>query len=229
MVARSRGASTGMNEVACATDADRDAKLTLDQLALALRNLGPNHWFMPLYTAIICVMFSRWVETPRLIAWFVLVTCRVVPLGIVSVPLPSASSPIVREAKAWVLRATLAYLVFASAWASMVIFLWVPDSQIAQMIIVMLLGLHRRRQRRAGRREQAAGDRRLRRLRIGLRDRSSARRRPDLQQHCRARVLLRPLSRLHVEPDLRDRAGHAAAAQRQGRPDRRTCDSQDGI
>ena len=129
-----------MDDVARATDADRDAKLTLDQLALALRNLGPNHWFMPLYTAIICVMFHHWVETTRLVAWFAIVTLSVVPLGVLSTRF-RRRQPDVREAKTWVLRAMLAYLLFASAWASMVIFLWVPNSQIAQMIVVMILVL----------------------------------------------------------------------------------------
>lgn len=127
-----------MDEVARATDSERRAKLTLDQLALALRNLGPNHWFMPLYTAIICVMFSRWVETPRLVIWFVLLTLSVIPLGIVSRRFHRAQ-PSVEDTRIWVARTTLAYLLFACAWASMVIFLWVPGSQIAQMIIVMLL------------------------------------------------------------------------------------------
>jgi two-component system, cell cycle sensor histidine kinase PleC len=127
-----------MEQVAHATHADRDAKLTLDQLSLALRNLGPNHWFMPVYTAIICVMFSRWVDTSRLVVWFVLLTLSVVPLGIVSRRF-HREQPNVDETRIWITRATLAYLLFASAWASMVIFLWVPGSQIAQMIVVMLL------------------------------------------------------------------------------------------
>jgi len=127
-----------MDEVAHATDGERRAKLTLDQLALALRNLGPNHWFMPLYTAIICVMFYRWVEPQRLVEWFVLVSLSVIPLGILSHRFRNRQLP-PEEAKLWVTRATLAYLLFASAWASMVIFLWVPNNQMAQMIIVMLL------------------------------------------------------------------------------------------
>jgi two-component system, cell cycle sensor histidine kinase PleC len=127
-----------MDDVARATDADRDAKLTLDQLALALRNLGPNHWFMPLFAAIICVMFSRWVGPSRLVAWFALLTLSVIPLGLVSRRF-HRDRPTATEERVWVVRATLAYLLFASAWASMVVFLWVPDSEIAQMIIVMLL------------------------------------------------------------------------------------------
>jgi two-component system cell cycle sensor histidine kinase PleC len=127
-----------MDGVAHATDGERRAKLTLDQLALALRNLGPNHWFMPVFAAIICVMFSRWVEVPRLATWFTLLTLSVIPLGIVSHRFRRAQ-PRASEASIWIARATLAYLLFASVWASMIVFLWVPDSEMAQMIIVMLL------------------------------------------------------------------------------------------
>jgi two-component system cell cycle sensor histidine kinase PleC len=128
----------GMGRVPHATDAERDAKLTLDQLALALRNLGPNHWFMPLFAAIICLMFSRWVEASRLVVWFSLLTLSVIPLGVVSNRFHRHLHT-AQEARTWVARTTLAYLLYACAWASMVVFLWVPGSQIAQMIIVMLL------------------------------------------------------------------------------------------
>ncbi|HTT97024.1 MAG TPA: ATP-binding protein [Rhizomicrobium sp.] len=127
-----------MDEVAQATESERRAKLTLDQLALALRNLGPNHWFMPVFAAIICVMFSRWVAVPRLAAWFALLTLSVVPLGVVSHYFRRAQ-PLASEARIWIVRATLAYLTFACTWASMIVFLWVPGNQIAEMIIVMLL------------------------------------------------------------------------------------------
>jgi hypothetical protein len=66
------------------TARERRSKLALDQIALALRNLGPNHYFMPLFAAIICVMFHRWVEMPKLVIWFTLLTLGVMPLGILS-------------------------------------------------------------------------------------------------------------------------------------------------
>src|ERR1700749_2946895 len=98
-----------MDGVARAANSHRSAKLTMDQLALALRNLGPNHWFMPIFAAIICVMFSRWGDTQRLIAWFVLLTLSVVPLGIVSRRF-HRDPPSVDQTRTWIVRATLAYL-----------------------------------------------------------------------------------------------------------------------
>ena len=117
---------------------ERADKLRLDQLALALRNLGPNHFLMPLFTAIICVMFHRWVSAARLETWFALLTASVVPIGLVSnrfrTRVPDAS-----EARLWIRRATLAYLLFATAWASMAIFLWAGHDDLNHLLIVLLL------------------------------------------------------------------------------------------
>ena len=43
----------------------RDRKLALDQLDLALRNLRPNAWLMPVLAAVICVMFRQWIDDDR--------------------------------------------------------------------------------------------------------------------------------------------------------------------
>jgi two-component system cell cycle sensor histidine kinase PleC len=121
-----------------AASRERAHKLELDQLALALRNLGPNHYLMPVFTAIICVMFYRWVPVAQLATWFVLLTVSVVPIGLVSHRF-RVRPPQVSEARLWVVRATLAYLLFAVAWASMGIFLWAPHDDLNHLLIVLLL------------------------------------------------------------------------------------------
>jgi len=63
---------------------ERRAKLALDQTALALRSLALNHWIMPVFTAIICMMFVRWIEPMRLVIWFAAVVLSTVPLAVVS-------------------------------------------------------------------------------------------------------------------------------------------------
>jgi len=121
-----------------AIDRERAAKLELDQLALALKNLGPNHFLMPLFAAIVCVMFHPWAATGRLIGWFVLLTLGVVPLGIVTERF-RRREPGPGEAALWVKRTTLAYLLFAASWASMATFLWVPRNDFDNIVIVLLL------------------------------------------------------------------------------------------
>jgi two-component system cell cycle sensor histidine kinase PleC len=116
----------------------RADKLALDQLALALRNLGPNHFLMPVFTAIICVMFQRWVPVARLETWFVLVTLGVVPIGLISHRFRSRV-PDARDAMLWLRRATLAYVLFAVSWASMVVFLWTPHDDLDHLLIILLI------------------------------------------------------------------------------------------
>jgi len=121
-----------------ATTRERAAKLELDQLALALKNLGPNHFLMPVFAAITCVMFHRWVATGPLIVWFVVLTLGVVPLGIVTERF-RRREPCAEEAALWVRRTTLAYLLFAASWASLAVFLWVPDNDFNNIVVVLLL------------------------------------------------------------------------------------------
>src|SRR5262249_1179650 len=118
--------------------ADRAAKLILDQLTLALRNLRPNHYLMPVFAAIIGIMFSRWVPLHRPGIWFRIGIGSVVPLGIVSRTFRhSDAGP--SSAGLWVRRATAAYALFAAGWASMAIFLWAPHGDLNHLIIIMLI------------------------------------------------------------------------------------------
>jgi two-component system cell cycle sensor histidine kinase PleC len=117
---------------------DRAAKLMLDQLALALRNLRPNHYLMPVFAAIIGVIFSRWAPLDRLTIWFALVTLSVVPLGVVSRAFRHSNAG-ASSARRWVWRATTAYAVFAAGWGSMGFFLWAPAGDLNHLIIIMLL------------------------------------------------------------------------------------------
>lgn len=93
---------------------------------------------MPVFAAVICVMFSRWIVTAQLEIWFALLVLSVIPLGFVThafhrrAPEPAA-------AKAWVWRATVAYSVFAVGWASMGYFLWAPAGDLNHLLIIMLL------------------------------------------------------------------------------------------
>jgi len=117
---------------------ERRAKLTLDQLALALRNLRPNHYLMPVFAAVICAMFSQWVVATRLEIWFALLVISVIPLGFVSYAF-RRRAPEPAAAKVWVWRATAAYSIFAVSWTSMGYFLWAPAGDLNHLLIIMLL------------------------------------------------------------------------------------------
>src|ERR1700730_6062332 len=98
-------------------DPAQSARLALEQLRLALRNLRPNCWLMPLLAAIMCFMFARWIRTPLLLMWFSMVTVGGAWLGIVA----EASQRRTEEApasRAWALNAIAAYFVFAASWSA---------------------------------------------------------------------------------------------------------------
>jgi len=116
----------------------RDRKLELDQLELALRNLRPNAWLMPVLAAIICAMFRQWVDEPRLIAWFALVTLTGIPLGVICSRFGD-SGQMTGNFNKRVRLSGAAYLVFTFCWASMGWMLWVPGNDLNHMIIIMLL------------------------------------------------------------------------------------------
>jgi two-component system cell cycle sensor histidine kinase PleC len=117
---------------------ERDAKLALDQTALALRGLALNHWIRPIFTVVICVMFARWIDPVRLVVWFVAVTLSTVPLAIVC-RIFQRQKPDVERWQRWVLTATGSYLVFAATWSSLGFVLWVPDNDLNHMVVLLLL------------------------------------------------------------------------------------------
>jgi two-component system, cell cycle sensor histidine kinase PleC len=116
----------------------RDRKLALDQLGLALRNLRPNAWLMPVLAAIICLMFRQWVETSRLVSWFAIVTMTGIPLGIMC-HLFGDTSTAGDDLDKRIWLSASAYILFTFCWASMGWMLWVQGNDLNHMIIIMLL------------------------------------------------------------------------------------------
>ncbi len=114
----------------------REHKLVLDQLGLALRNLQPNAWMMPALAAVICGMFHRWLPAGQLVLWFALVAVGGIPIALVS---RRYGTRMPDDSGRPLLIAAVAYFLFASAWASLGYFLWVPHNDLACLIVVMLL------------------------------------------------------------------------------------------
>ncbi|HUJ45828.1 MAG TPA: HAMP domain-containing sensor histidine kinase [Rhizomicrobium sp.] len=120
------------------TAPDERAALVPDQLRLALGNLRPNYWLMPIFGAIICAMFAHWVSTSTLVVWLGTVSLAGLPLGYVSTQFPATftSAPTTR---AWLGAATLSYLLFAVAWSSMAVMFWRQGSDLNHMLIMLIV------------------------------------------------------------------------------------------
>src|SRR5664279_1073155 len=97
---------------------DTHGQITLDQMRLALRNIGLDHWIMPAFTAILCAMFWRWVHAPRLIGWFAAVVVSLVPLTLVSKAF-LRGNPDAEHWRSWVVAVTAAYFASTATWCSM--------------------------------------------------------------------------------------------------------------
>src|SRR5277367_3217180 len=109
---------SGANFAAAPKRVDRrDNWLALEQLRLALGNLKPNAVAMPLFAAIMCVMFSKWIPARLLVLWFSFVVIGGVPLGIMAFQFPRRSLEDLRRWP-WVSVASLAYFLFTASWSS---------------------------------------------------------------------------------------------------------------
>src|SRR5262249_25276813 len=126
--------SSGANSI----DGAQEKKLAREQLRLALKNLKPNCWLMPLLAAIVCVMFSAWMSVAVLAFWFALVAVAGSYLGIVAFTFPGADSPRL-EQRNWQMHAAIGYALFAASWSSLVFLFWRHGNDLNQMLILLLI------------------------------------------------------------------------------------------
>jgi two-component system, cell cycle sensor histidine kinase PleC len=113
--------------------------LALEQLRLALSNLKPNVVAMPIFAAIMCVMFSKWVAWPVLALWYAFVVIGGIPLGLVAFQFPKRSPEQLR-ALPWRIFSGFAYFLFTASWSSFGFMFWRPGDDQNNLLILLLLG-----------------------------------------------------------------------------------------
>jgi two-component system cell cycle sensor histidine kinase PleC len=144
MIACWEGLSGTDVDVAIAAALSRNAtaeakdRLVLDQLRIALQNLKPNHFLMPTFGAIMCLMFARWIDVRWLAIWYTALIAGVIPLAIVSQRFLRAELHNDARVK-WVRSATVSYVVFTLVWSAQGIFLWAPGNDLNHMLIMLIL------------------------------------------------------------------------------------------
>ena len=117
----------------------RAGKLAFDQLRLALKNLAPNWWLMPVFGLIICAMFAKWESPAKLAAWWLILAAGGAPLGYVAaryLRLPQDAS----IGRGWIAAAASAYAVFAMAWVSQGVLFWEPGQPLNHALIILIVG-----------------------------------------------------------------------------------------
>ena len=120
------------------TPASAQDKLAMDQLRMVLRNLKPNHLLMPVFAAIICVMFAQWVSITTLMLWWGAVAICGVPAGLIARRLLTEEND--NRAKRWIPLATVAYIFFAVAWSSQGFIFWRHGVPLNHMLVMLLIG-----------------------------------------------------------------------------------------
>ena len=121
-----------------ALEGARQEKLALELLRLALRNLKPNCWLMPLLACVVCVMFARWIALPLLISWLALVAVGGVYLGVVAhLFLNRETGDLGR--RNWAAHAAVGYVLFASTWSSLALLFWRHGDNFNQMLVMILI------------------------------------------------------------------------------------------
>lgn len=120
------------------SDDTQQQRLAREQLRLALKNLKPNCWLMPLLAAIICVMFAGWVSVPVLVFWFALVAVGGSYLGLVAYTFPHADSGRL-VSRNWQAHAAVGYALFAASWSSLAFLFWRHGDDLNQMLILLLV------------------------------------------------------------------------------------------
>jgi two-component system cell cycle sensor histidine kinase PleC len=117
-------------------DTAQQQKLAHDQLRLALKNVKPNCWLMPLLAAVTCVMFARWISIPVLVFWFSLVAIGGSYLGVVAYTFLASENPAPRN---WLTHAAAGYALFAVSWGSLAFLFWRHGDDLNQMLIIVMI------------------------------------------------------------------------------------------
>ena len=114
-------------------------RLAAEQLKLTLRNVRPNIVMMPLFAAIICAIFARWVPPANLATWFALaITGTVIQAGVSA--LFSKVNPPPAQIRNWLVLCAASFTAFALSWTSMGIYLWVRHDILNNTLVLLLLG-----------------------------------------------------------------------------------------
>jgi two-component system cell cycle sensor histidine kinase PleC len=121
------------------TAREESDKLALAQLRLALKNLAPNWWLMPVFGAIICAMFARWESVPLLAGWWLILVVGGAPLGYVATKFLRYAPQDVSDRR-WIAAATCAYFLFTIAWSSQGALFWKHGDAMNHMLIMLIVG-----------------------------------------------------------------------------------------
>lgn len=118
---------------------ERAAKLELDQLRLAEKNVQPALYALPFFGAVVCVMLSAWVPVPDLFAWFVVLTISGIRYWL-SASFLEAANPTPKQVSTW--HNWLAFGTFGAniVWMYPLFAFYHQCSETGQLLLTLVAG-----------------------------------------------------------------------------------------
>jgi two-component system cell cycle sensor histidine kinase PleC len=116
-----------------------DRKLANEQLRLAVCNMRPNAWLLPIFAATICWMFLRWIPIHTLVCWWVAVTLSGLPFAYVTAKFLAASDAQL-ERHDWKTPVVATFALNAVCWSVQGYFLWAANDPLNNMFVLLILG-----------------------------------------------------------------------------------------
>jgi two-component system cell cycle sensor histidine kinase PleC len=118
--------------------AERENRMRQALLRTVVENLKSNRVVVPLFGLVICVMFSQWASTARLVGWYCQMILGLVPQMIVLARFPQ--NPLtVEETRKWTKRLAAANLFFVANWACLGPWFWVRGDFNSNHIMIQLV------------------------------------------------------------------------------------------
>ena len=117
---------------------EQAARLTLDEMRLALGNTRPNKFMIPCLAALICVMFLHWEKPVTLAIWFGIVIIGLVPMQIVGHAFLKRQ-PDPDEMPVWRRRVIIANAFFTICWSTLAPLFWVHGDSFNQVLVILIL------------------------------------------------------------------------------------------
>lgn len=93
---------------------------------------------MPVFSAVICALFSQWHNWPVLVLWFGVVTIGGMPLGIVAYFSPAPTTGRLRD-KRWMDLVAFSYFVFTISWSSFSYLFWHTGNDLNNLLDMLFV------------------------------------------------------------------------------------------
>ena len=127
-----------MSEVPAKTVDARAEQLAFDRLSLALRNLKPHPFLMPIFALAICAIDVGSVPLATLLLWYAAFVLSLIPFWFVLKNFFKTERD-ASETRKWTLLAVASYALLTLVWSVQPAFLWAKGDDLNHLLMVLFL------------------------------------------------------------------------------------------